>query len=100
MSGQFLVDPVGAEPVGALFAVEVEEGVERLLAVLPDEAVDVVVPLLALDALVAALATSAPPETSPPVSAPAARAVRSRSFMVGCPSFVVRFTSVPVLGEH
>ena len=83
-----MVEPVGADPVGPL-GVEAEGCVELLLVELLEEGVDVVVPELALDVLVAALATSAPPAMSPLVSAPAASTLRSRSFMAGCPSFMV-----------
>jgi hypothetical protein len=84
MFGQFLVEPLSAleldpEPD------ELEELEPELLLLDP---LDPVLEVLELDdggvveELVAAPATSAPPATSPVVSAPMANTLRSRSFMV------------------
>jgi hypothetical protein len=79
--GQFFVEPDGAEPVEPLGGVVVVDPEGLVVELLPDAAVVGVVLELVLDVLVAALATSAPPPMRPLVSAPAASALRSRSFM-------------------
>jgi hypothetical protein len=75
--GQFLVDPeedVPLELTGGVGLVDPDEFVEVPLPV--DELVPVELVELVLDVLVAALATSAPPVTRPPVSALIARTLR------------------------
>jgi hypothetical protein len=81
MFGQFFVDPEDADPVELLDGVEVVDP-DELFEVLPPVAAVVLEVLeVALDVLVAALATKAPPATRPLVSAPAASTLRRRSFM-------------------
>ena len=81
MFGQFFVDPEDADPVELLDGVEVVDP-DELFEVLPPVAAVVLEVLeVALDVLVAALATRAPPATRPLVSAPAASTLRRRSFM-------------------
>jgi hypothetical protein len=77
-----LVEPVLLDPV--LEVLELDDGlvVEELVL-----ALEPVVPVLDV-AVVAASATSAPPASSPVVSAPMANTLRSRSFMVVALSFV------------
>jgi hypothetical protein len=77
-----LLDPL--DPV--LAVLELDDGVvvdELVLAAEP------VVPVVAAAEVVAALATSAPPVTSPVVSAPMANTLRSRIFMIVALSFGV-----------
>jgi hypothetical protein len=82
MLGQSFVEPDDDEPVELLEGVELVEPEEFEVAPVPD---DELVPLLSLvlvavepvlNVLVAALATSAPPVTSPAVRAPTATALR------------------------
>jgi hypothetical protein len=91
MFGQFLVEPL---PELELEPEPLEE-LDPELDVLDDgvvveELVDVLEPVVpVLDvAVVAASAASAPPASSPVVSAPMANTLRSRSFMVVALSFV------------
>jgi hypothetical protein len=99
MLGQFLLEPDADEPVELLDGVELVELVPELEPVPepvvpePELVFDVVEP-----ALVAALATSAPPPTNPLVNAPTASALRTRSFMV-CP-FCCSVWVPPHMREH
>jgi hypothetical protein len=82
MFGQFLVEPEPEpdpelEPELLLF--EPDEGV------VVEEPDDELVPEFPEVVVVAALATSAPPATSPEVSAPTARTLRKRMCMAGMP---------------
>jgi hypothetical protein len=102
MLGQFLAEPEAEDPV-ELVEPELELEPDELLVVPPPEAVPLVPdPEVVLDvvepALVAALATSAPPVTSPVVNAPTASALRKRSFMV-CP-FCCSVWVPPQMREH
>jgi hypothetical protein len=97
MFGQFFVDPEDADPVELLDGVEVVDP-DELFGVVPPVAA-VVLELLEV-ALVAALATRAPPATRPLVSAPAASTLRRRSFMNGCPSFVNGSMAAPIWGTN
>ena len=100
MFGQFFVDPEDADPVELLDGVEVVDP-DELFEVLPPVAAVVLEVLeVALDVLVAALATRAPPATRPLVSAPAASTLRRRSFMDGCPSFVMGSMAAPIWGTN
>lgn len=81
MFGQFLVEPepeLELEPELPLF--DFDEGV---VVEEPDVGL---VPEFPEVEVVAALATSAPPVTSPEVSAPTARTLRKRMCMAVCPS--------------
>ena len=80
MFGQFLVEPepeLELEPELPLF--ELDEGV-----VVEEPDVELVPEFPEVE-VVAALATSAPPATSPEVSAPTARTLRKRMCMAGVP---------------
>jgi hypothetical protein len=90
MLGHFLLEPEAEEPVELL-----DVPLPEATPVVPDAelVLDVVEP-----ALVAALATSAPPATSPLVNAPTASALRKRSFMV-CP-FCCSVWVPPHMREH
>jgi hypothetical protein len=99
MFGQFFVDPEDADPVELLDGEVVDP--DELFEVLPPVAAVVLEVLeVAPDVLVAALATKAPPATRPLVSAPAASTLRRRSFMDGCPSFVMGSMAAPIWGTN
>jgi hypothetical protein len=99
MFGQFLVDEDDPlELLGVVVLVDPEEFVEELLpvdALVPDPLAAVELVELVVGVLVAALATTAPPATRPLVRAPIASALRSRSFMVVGPSWLVVVPASP-----
>jgi hypothetical protein len=82
MFGQLWVEPELELPDPELAVLELDDGVVVEELVLAPEPV---VPVVDVAEVVAASATSAPPATSPVVSAPMATTLRSRIFMVCCP---------------
>jgi hypothetical protein len=97
MLGQFLLDAAEDDPVELLEGVVLVEPVE-LLEPVADVPLVLVEPVLVLDVVVAALATSAPPVMRPLVSAPTAMTLRRRRiFMVIAPSC---WSVPPRLEEH
>jgi hypothetical protein len=109
MLGQSFVEPeddVPLELVGGVVLAEPEEFVEvplpddELVPDVPDPLVPDELVALVVDVLVAALATSAPPVTRPPVSAPIARALRRWRFIVVIPFSLMGFAASPREGTQ